>query len=128
METIFIREINHLKTISDFKYKHNWLILTHKKLTIRLSCFCSTATVEDRHFKRRTPREQRYTDGETARWPDSPTARRHVGVVKVFCFHYSSIYILVFSFKRKGNQESKKQIQAQTCRRVTKATKKVVEK
>ena len=45
METIFIREVNHLKTISDFKYKHNWLILTHKKLTIRLSCFCSTATV-----------------------------------------------------------------------------------
>ena len=45
METIFIREVNHLKTISDFKYKHDWLILTHKKLTIRLSCFCSTATV-----------------------------------------------------------------------------------
>ena len=45
METIFIREINHLKTVSDLKYKYNRLILTHKKITIRLSCFCLTATV-----------------------------------------------------------------------------------
>ena len=46
MVTIFIQEVNHLKTISDLKYKHNPLILTHKKLTIRLSGFCWTATVE----------------------------------------------------------------------------------
>ena len=45
MVTIFIQEVNHLKTISNFRYKHNWLILTYKKLTIRLGCFCSTATV-----------------------------------------------------------------------------------
>ena len=42
METIFIREVNHFKTICDLKYKHNRLILTHKKLTIRLSCYCTS--------------------------------------------------------------------------------------
>ena len=45
METIFIRQVNHLKSIKNIKYQHNWMILTHEKLTIRLSSFCSTATV-----------------------------------------------------------------------------------
>ena len=48
METIFIRQVNHLKSIMNIKYQLNWMILTHEKLTIRLSCFCSTATVDIR--------------------------------------------------------------------------------
>ena len=45
METIFIQQVNHLKSIMNIKYQLNRMILTHEKLTIRLSCFCSTATV-----------------------------------------------------------------------------------
>ena len=45
METIFIREVNDFKSITNIKYELNQKILTHEELLIRLSCFCLTATV-----------------------------------------------------------------------------------
>ena len=45
LKTIFIREVNDLKSSINIKYKLNRIIITHKKLIIHLSCFCLTAIV-----------------------------------------------------------------------------------
>ena len=45
MVTIFIRGVNHTNLVINFKYQAIWTILSHKKLILHLSCFCSTPTV-----------------------------------------------------------------------------------
>ena len=51
MVTIFIRGVNHTNLVINFKYQAIWTILSHKKLILHLSCFCSTPTVHDEGFK-----------------------------------------------------------------------------
>ena len=51
MVTIFIRGVNNTNLIINFKYQAIWTILSHKKLILHLSCFCSTPTVECVNFK-----------------------------------------------------------------------------
>ena len=45
LATIFIREVNDFIFVSGFKYELNQTSFRYKKITIRLCCFCSTATV-----------------------------------------------------------------------------------
>ena len=45
MVTIFIRGLNHFNIVMNFKYQYIRVMLSYKKLILRLSCFCSTPTV-----------------------------------------------------------------------------------
>ena len=68
MVTILIRGLNHFNIVMNFKYQHIWIMLSYKKLILRLSCLCSTPTVVtiqhfndnwNRELKQRRKRGQR---------------------------------------------------------------------